>query len=207
MSALPYRTQSEFLGLLAEVDEVLGPKTPPGIMYVLYVVGGVAIGSIFDGRLTQDVDVATQEIPPQVLEAARIVARRHRMADNWINNQAAQLIEADLPTNYFETVYEGSALLVRTANPRTLLALKLMSGRGKDIQDILDLAEFTDIVYYDDLMDLCDTVFSSTAGYQYEREWISSVSRDIHTLLEEKRSGTVIEQQITLLIEEYEGRS
>lgn len=87
-------------------------------MYVLYVIGGVAIGSLLGGRLTQDLDFAIETIPRQVLEAADTVARRHGMAHNWINNEAAQMIEADLPAGAFNTVYEGGALLVRTAIPK-----------------------------------------------------------------------------------------
>ena len=207
MSVLPYRTHSELMGLLAEVDEVLCSETPPGNMYVLYVIGGAAIGGIIGGRLTQDVDVVAGPIPPQVLEASRIVARRHGMADNWINDDAGQIIDADLPSTSFGTVYEGSSLLVRAADPETLLALKLLSGRGKDIQDILDLAEFTGIVYYDDLMALCDSTFSANAAYRHERDWVSSVCRDIHSLLADKRSGKGIRERLTRLVDEYDGRT
>lgn len=192
----PYRTYSELMGLLAEVDEVLGSEIPPENMYALYVIGGVAIGNTLGDRLTQDVDVVTETIPSPVLRAARTVAQRHGLADNWINNQAARMIDADLPVQAFETVYEGGALLVRAAKPETLLALKLMSGRGKDIPDILDLAQYTGIVHYEDLMKLCDEIFSSTAGYGHERSWISSVSRDIHALLQEMRLGKSVRQRI-----------
>lgn len=199
MTELPYRSFDELIGLLTEVDDVLSENTPTGIMYVLYVIGGAAIGSVFGNRLTQDVDVATAGIPPQVLEAAHVVAERHGMSDGWINNQAAELIEVDLSIDSFGTAYEGRCLLVRVAKPEVLLALKIMSGRGKDVHDILKLAELTGIVYYDNLLSLCDEVFSETASYVFERAWVSNVSRDIHHLLARKRSGGSIEDDVDRL--------
>ena len=206
MTGLPYRTHTELIGLLAEVDEALSKDTPAGIMYVLYVIGGAAVGSVLADRLTQDVDVATETIPPQVLEAAREVAERHGMPDTWINNQAAEFIEADLPVDAFETIIDGRCLLVRVARPETLLALKIMSGRGKDVNDLLDLAELTGIVYYADLMRLCDEVFSATPAYSLEREWTSNVCRDIHHLMAHKRSGASIEAPADRLAARLNGR-
>ena len=199
MTGLPHRTHRELMDLLAEVDEVLSERTPTGLMYVLYVIGGAAIGSVLGDRLTQDVDVATESIPDPVLEAASTVARRHGMPANWINNQAAEFIEADLPVDSFQTAYTGRFLMVRAAKPETLLALKIMSGRGKDVQDILDLAELTGVVYYDDLVSLCDEVFSETPSYALDRAWVENVSQDIHRLLAHKRSGGSIDDRAARL--------
>ena len=192
MTGLPYRTYRELMDLLAEVDGVLSEHTPAGVMYVLYVIGGTAIGSVLGDRLTQDVDIATESIPTPVLDAASTVAERHGMPDNWINNQAAEMIEADLPVDSFRTAYTGRCLLVRVARPETLLALKIMSGRGKDVHDILDLAHLTGVVYRDDLVRLCDEVFSNTPSYPLDRAWVENVSEDIHHLLAHKRSGASI---------------
>ena len=193
------------VGLLDEIDSLLRPDTPQGVLYVLYVIGGVAMSAVFDGRLTQDIDVATADIPPQVLDAAATVAYRHNMPANWINNQASEFLDVDLPTTAFDTLYEGRCLLVRGAKPESLLALKLMSGRGKNVQDILDLAEATGIRSHDGLMELCDEVFADTPSYQFEREWVSSVSRDISRLLSQKRTGSDISTTAAELAEEYDG--
>lgn len=205
MTGLPYRTYRELMDLLVEVDEVLSERTPPGLMYVLYVIGGAAIGSVLGDRLTQDVDVATDSIPTPVLEAASTVAERHGMPDNWINNQAAEFIEADLPVDAFEATYTGRCLMVRAATPETLLALKIMSGRGKDVQDILDLAQLTGVKYRDDLVRLCDEVFSKTPSYSLGRAWVENVSGDIHRLLSHQRSGASIGSRVTRLAARLDG--
>ena len=202
---LPQRTFAEMLGLLEEVDEVLSETTSPGVMYVLYVIGGVAMGALFDGRMTQDVDVATAEIPPQVAHAAAEVARRRNIAANWINNQAAGFIEAELSPSAFDPIYEGRCLLVRGANPRILLALKLMSGRGRDIADIIELADATSNLSPDALVSLCDEVFADTASYQFERGWIEAVCTDIGRLLSRRRSGEDIAAAVAALAADYDG--
>ncbi len=205
MTGLPYLTHRELMDLLVEVDEELSEHTPAGLMYVLYVIGGAAIGSVLGDRLTQDVDVATESIPTPVLEAASTVAGRHGMPDNWINNQAAEFIEADLPVDAFEASYTGRCLMVRVARPETLLALKIMSGRGKDVQDILDLAQLTGVVYHDDLVRLCDEVFAETPSYSLGRAWVENVSKDIHHLLAHKRSGASIGDGATRLADRLDG--
>lgn len=205
MSDLPQRTFAEMLGLFEAVDEVLSETAQPGVMYVLYVIGGVAMGALFDDRMTQDVDVATAEIPSQVVQAAAEVARRRNIAANWINNQAASFVEAELPPSAFDPLYEGRCLLVRGANPRVLLALKLMSGRGRDIADIIELADATGSRSSDALVSLCDEVFADTASYQFERDWIEAVCTDIDRLLARRRSGEDIADAVATLAADYDG--
>ncbi|MCY4515860.1 MAG: hypothetical protein OXB99_01325 [Acidimicrobiaceae bacterium] len=205
MSDLPQRTFAEMLDLFEEVDDVLSEEASPGVMYVLYVIGGVAMGALFDGRMTQDVDVATAEIPPQVLEAASAVARRRNIAANWINNQAAGFVEAELPPSAFDPIYEGRCLLVRGASPRILLALKLMSGRGRDIADIIELADATGNRSTGALVSLCDQVFADTESYQFERDWVEAVCSDIGRLLSSRRSGDDIAAAVIALAADYDG--
>ena len=205
MGDLPYRTYGEMMGLVEEVDEVISRDAPPGVMYSLHIIGGVAMGAIFDARMTQDLDVATEGIPPEVVKAAEVVAKRHSMADNWINNQAAEFVDIDLPVDAFDILYAGQCLLVRGAKPEYLLAMKLMSGRGKDLPDILELAEATGAVTVEALVSLCDRAYAHTASYSLERPWVESVSADVASLLGRRRSGVDIAVELAALSEDYDG--
>ncbi len=80
-----------------------------------------------------------------------------------------------------------------------------MSGRGKDVQDILDLAEATGITTQAALVELCDQVFAESPSYQFERDWVSSVSKDISRLLVQKQRGTDIAEAAVELAGGYEG--
>lgn len=127
MSELPNRTHAEMVGLLDEVDQILQGSTPAGVMYVLYVIGGVVMSALFDGRLTQDIDVATAEIPA------------------------------------------------------------------------------TGLTTHEALVQLCDQVIAKTQSYQFERDWVSSVSQDISRLLARKERGMDITEAAVELAAGYEG--
>ena len=74
-----------------------------------------------------------------------------------------------------------------------------MSGRGRDIADIIDLAEATGSRGSDALVSLCDEVFADTESYQFERDWIESVCIDIGRLLNRRRVGEDIAAAVTAL--------
>ena len=61
---LPARAHKDLVALLAEVDAVLAETTAEGTAYVLYTVGGFAMGRSSASRMTQDIDVATAIPPP-----------------------------------------------------------------------------------------------------------------------------------------------
>ena len=205
MDDLPFRTYGEMMSLVEEVDEVLSHSTPPGVMYSLHIIGGVAMGAIFDARMTQDLDVASEGIRLEVMKAAQVVAKRHNMAENWINNQAAEFVDIDLPLDAFDILYAGQCLMVRGAKPEYLLAMKLMSGRGKDLPDILELAEATGAATAEALVSLCDRVYANTDSYSLERSWVESVSADVASLLGKRRSGVDTASDLAALAEDYDG--
>lgn len=53
------------------------------------------------------------------------------------------MIQAPLPADRFVEIYQGRHLLVYGAANELMLALKLTSGRGRDIGDIIHLAAQT----------------------------------------------------------------
>ena len=208
ISELPFLTHDHLMSLLAEVDDVIAAasSTPEPSEYGLFVIGGAAIGRFADSRLTQDLDVANDDLPEAVLSAASIVAGAHNMPDGWINNQAAATLEGlILSIDLFDLVWTGKHLLIYMATLDTLLALKLLSGRGKDVYDILDLAARTGIVYYESLMDLCDSTFARSPRYQHEREWVSAVARDIHALLALSRTDMLTDEAVAKLVDQCDG--
>ena len=174
---LPARSHRGFRVLLAEVDAAMAATTPPGAGYLLYCVGGFAMGRSSESRLTQDIDVATP-IPAAVAAAAAEVAARHNMNTAWLNDQVSEMIQAPLPADRFVEVYQGRHLLVYGADDELMLALKLMSGRGRDIGDIIDLAARTGRTTPDDLLDAWDGVYGAVADAEPHRRFVNSVIDD-----------------------------
>ena len=66
MAELLPRTFAEMCDLLDEVDAHLDGMGTEGTMYVLLVVGGLAMAAIQHERTTQDIDVVLSDIPEPV---------------------------------------------------------------------------------------------------------------------------------------------
>lgn len=174
---LPSRAHQDFLSLLAEVDAVLAESTQPGFAYTLYAVGGFVLGRSSASRLTQDIDVATS-IPQPVAAAAARVAARHNMNPAWLNDQVREMIQASVPHDRFSEFFRGRHLMVYGADDDLMLALKLMSGRPRDIDDIVDLALRTGRTTPEGLLDAWDDVHGASAAAAPQRHFVVSVIRE-----------------------------
>ena len=171
------RSHQDFLALLAEVDAVLAETTQPGAAYLLYTVGGFVMGRGSESRVTQDIDVATT-IPDPVSAAAIKVAAQHGMNPAWLNDQVAEMIQATVPVDRFAEICRGRHLVVYGADDDLMLALKLMSGRDRDISDIVDLALRTRRTAPDDLLDAWDRVYGDVPHVAPQRHFVNSVICD-----------------------------
>ena len=165
---LPARAHQDLVALLAAVDAVLAETTAEGTAYVLYTVGGFAMGRGSAARMTQDIDVATA-IPAPVSAAATEVAARHGMNPAWINDQVSDMIQAPVSSDRFVEIYRGRHLIVYGADDELLLALKLMSGRPRDMDDIVDLALRPRHTTADDLLSAWDSVYDDVPDAAAQR--------------------------------------
>lgn len=193
---LPARSHRDHLVLLAEVDAVLAETTEENTAYVLYTVGGFVMGRNSESRLTQHIDAATT-IPAPVGVAATEVAARHAMNPAWLNDQVSKMIQASVCVDRFVEIYRGRHLLVYGADDELMLALKLMSGRDRDIGDIVHLARQTRRTTPEALLDAWDRVYNSAPDAAPQRHLVNSVIQDDvmpalrrHSAAERSRSPT-----------------
>ena len=196
---------AEISGLLDEVDESLSNQTPTGMAYTLYVVGGAVISQMDSQRLTADIDVADENIPQPVIDAVSRVAQKRGLSNSWINNQVSEMLDADLPLSAFQELYRGKHLLLLGAKPDTMLALKLMSGRGRDIKDIIILAEAVNVSETATMLAICDRVFKHTASWGTERGFVENTCADIAPLVRRHIAGQNIDQDMSNLSDIYDG--
>ncbi len=101
----------------------------------LFLVGGAAIAVAFDARrATHDLDAVFQ--PAAVVrEAARAVADKRGLGDDWLNDAVKGFLPG--PDADAERYFAGSALRVDVASARFLLAMKLFASRVEtDADDI-----------------------------------------------------------------------
>jgi hypothetical protein len=124
--------RAEINRLLAELDAELVKR---GARADLFLVGGAALALAYDARrTTRDLDAAFY--PTDVVRsAARVIAERHGLSDDWLNDAVKGFLPGPDPAA--ERYFAGEALSVDIASPRFLLAMKLFASRVEtDADDI-----------------------------------------------------------------------
>ena len=105
----------------------------------LYVVGGAALAFAFmRDRVTRDIDaiVAPNQ---EVFAAAREVGDELALPEEWLNDTASAFLP-EVQLDQGTLVFEAPGISVRTAPAEVLLAMKILAGRAKDLDDIRTLA-------------------------------------------------------------------
>ena len=146
-------TADQLSALLSELDAELASEsldTPCRIV----IAGGAAIALRVPSRVTGDVDVVSEGMPAAVRRAAERVASRHGLRPDWIND-AAKLKTVAVAADP-EPVFEGSRLVVESAGPRYLPAMKLVSARPVDKADCVVLVKELGIDHVDELLGLIE---------------------------------------------------
>jgi hypothetical protein len=144
-------TRADLLEALQELIRELRARNVRG---EIRIVGGAALSlSYFERDVTQDIDLINVRggNNEAVAEAARSVASRLDLNDNWLNFEVTQ-IDA-LPTLGKEvewhTIFSSGEITIQVASPEALLAMKLRANRpGRDVNDIrslLALVGITDV--------------------------------------------------------------
>jgi predicted nucleotidyltransferase len=124
------------LHALEELASVLESR---GIAGRMFVVGGAALALAFNARrTTRDID-AVFEPKSEVYGAAREVADRLNLPDDWLNDAVKSYIPGTDPDAL--PIFDRPGLTVSAASARFLLAMKLRAARVElDVDDIQFLA-------------------------------------------------------------------
>jgi hypothetical protein len=140
--------------LLEALQELIRELRARNVAGEIRIVGGAALSlSYFERDVTQDIDLMNVRGGDNeaVAEAARSVASRLDLNDNWLNFEVTQ-IDA-LPTLGREvewhTIFSSAQITIQVASAQALLAMKLRANRpGRDVNDIralLALVGITDV--------------------------------------------------------------
>lgn len=116
------------LGFFDELDSELASEcldTP----YHIVIVEGAAIALQLPGRMTGDVDVVSEGMPPALRRVVERVAAPNGLRPDWINSAAKLKTVAIAPEP--KPVFTGTNLVVEAAGPRYLLAMKLVADSGE----------------------------------------------------------------------------
>lgn len=124
---------------LQAFEELASILASRGITGRVFVVGGAAMALAFNARrMTRDID-AVFEPKAEVYRAAREVASRLELPDDWLNDAVKGFIPGTDPDAV--PVFERPGLAVSAASAPFLLAMKLRAARvEQDTDDIRFLA-------------------------------------------------------------------
>lgn len=140
-------TRRKAYDLFRRLDELL-PVLPQKAE--IYAIGGAAIALEYNPveRRTEDIDCIIKRYREEVIEAAERLAieAEGELPLDWLNEFAYQ--HHKLPKGDDEeqrTSYEGTRLIVHSAGPERLLAMKIHAQRDKDHADIRLLVTLTGV--------------------------------------------------------------
>jgi hypothetical protein len=137
--------------LLEALQELIRELRARNVRGEIRIVGGAALSlSYFERDVTQDIDVMNVRGGDNeaVAEAARSVASRLDLNDNWLNFEVTQ--SDALPTLGREvewhTIFSSAKITIQVASSQALLAMKLRANRpGRDVNDIRALLELVGV--------------------------------------------------------------
>lgn len=155
MTEQPNLTRDEIRALLEDLGRELEAEA---VQAEMFVVGGAAIALAYNTRrATADVD-AVFEPKTVVYSAAARVAKRHPgVPADWLNDGVKGFLPG--PDSAAVVALETSGLVVRTASPEYLLALKVQASRvDRDLDDIRFLAGLCGATTADEVLSITTRV-------------------------------------------------
>ena len=121
----------------------------------IYLVGGAAVAMAYDdSRTSIDIDARIESAHGEIQRAILDIARERGWPTTWLNEQPVHYIPRGEDSSS-TTVYYHPNLVVRAAAPRRLIAMKMIAGRERDINDIAVLLSYAkELQTVKDLIDL-----------------------------------------------------
>jgi len=146
--------RAEILDLFEDLSAELARR---GIRADVFLVGGAAMAVAYDGRRsTRDLD-AVFEPKDEVYAAAATVADQRDLPVDWLNDAVKGFLPGDDPRS--RVAYESGSLRVDVASPQYLLAMKLLSARDQDVEDIAALYRLCGFTTAAQGLDLVESVY------------------------------------------------
>ena len=120
--------------LLGEVAEQLAP----GRQATVLIVGGSLLAWHGLRQATEDVDTIMR-LDAELKDAVRVVAARHGLAADWLNDHSAPWRPATLRVEDCDVLIEHPALLVLGAPLASIFLMKLNRSQPEDVSDMITL--------------------------------------------------------------------
>lgn len=134
--------------------EVGGEIDARGMLGEILIVGGAYMTLVLSARVsTKDVDAVIGGDPNAVRSAAAIVARRHGLPDDWINDAAKGFLYRTPKTTLWAQ-YPGLRIYMPT--PDYIFAMKATAARPGDFADLITLKSVLALSSFDEAARIVD---------------------------------------------------
>ena len=135
--------------------EVGSELVAQGLIGEIVIVGGAFMTLVLRSReATADVDAYFgPEHATKIREAARVVAVRHGLPDDWLND-AVKGFFATQPEVVVWAEYPG--LRVQTVRAEYMLAMKAVAGRPQDVADLRTLIAHLGVASAEDALEIVE---------------------------------------------------
>lgn len=165
--------REEMLACFTDVAEILSRRR---VSARVYIVGGAAMALAYDcDRYTHDVDGWVTKGYSELTEAVREVARRRGLPDSWLNEQASSYIPRGGDARE-KVVFDHPFLRVAAASPERMLAMKVMSARRTDAEDVKTLLGILGFTTARQVLDAVQAVFPDEPMPERSREMVANLT-------------------------------
>lgn len=164
-------------GKLIELFEDLSDRLRErGVRGHIYIVGGAAMMLAFGrSRTTRDVDAYVRNQGAEhadVMEAARRVADKHGLPEDWLNELATMFMPSG-EDRRAPVLFDSPHLVVTGASAEHMLAMKLQAGREADLDDIDTLLAHLQIATSEEALAIHDRLFPTTPASDRARDHLA----------------------------------
>ena len=156
--------------ILYAFGEIAAELRTYGVHGEIFLVGSSAVTMGYNPyRASDDVDARIDKSRAYVLQAAKNLARREGWDRFWLSELAVIFIPATADPDAI-VVYDEPGLTVKAPSPEMLLAMKGLSARKKDEEDLTVLIPLTDISNMSELIELVKECYSDTHYKRHGKE-------------------------------------
>lgn len=163
--------REDMLACFTEMAEILSRRR---VSARVYIVGGAAMALAYDRDRHTPLDEPAGGCA-ELTEAVREVARRRGLPDSWLNERASSCIPRGGDARE-RVVFDHSSLRVAAASPERMLAMKVMSARRADAEDVKTLLGILGFTTARRVMEAVQVVFPDEPIPERSRRMVAALT-------------------------------
>ena len=127
------------------------------------VYGGSALALYEIRNSTEDLDISVEDgyISQDIQKIINIIGKRYNLNDNWLNESVMSVLNEKILNTQNKIYKQYSNLVIFIPSMKQLLAMKIMSGRAKDIIDIDNLIMKLNLTSKEEILKIVKTYYGN----------------------------------------------